>query len=604
MKLKHFLRRAGSAVSLAACAAVCLPAITAKAGGPPPPPPRAVQGGTPLPDLTPGADRLRSTLTITNKTFNANSCSVVEGCISTTGTRRLLQFDLQIENLGNADAVLGTPAQRPDLYVFSPCHGHYHILDSLDYAMSYGGIDTASFYDVSTGNFFLRNSNDPGTADVLFGFGAGGAGNVPVSGDWDGNGTSTVGFYNPATSTFFLKNTNSPGNADIIFSFGAGGAGYVPISGDWDGDGKDSIGLYQPATGVFFLKNTNAAGGADVAFNFGPAGAGLTAIAGDWDGNGTDTVGLYNPATGAFFLKNANTPGGADTSFVYGAGGAVKAIAGDWDANGVDTIGLFDASNGGYYLRNSNSAGAADLAYSFGAGGANQIPIVGDWDYDQKGLTVPGITGLKQAFCWLDSQRVQGTLPSHYNCSNQGITAGWSDVYGRTLDCQWIDITGLAAGNYQLRASVNDTHTIVTESNYDNNSIAVKVHITPASSRPTVPKVAITSPTGPKTINVGDKVTVAWTVENGENVDEQEVWVLPSPKKDTGGLGPDPDADARNAEWHLLAEHVPANVRSFTWTATEDLATQYPVKFLIRTTDHKNMVGTDTFSTGKVKIVK
>src|SRR4051812_38510569 len=113
MKLKHFLRRAGSAVSLAACAAVCLPAISAKAGGPPSPPPRVVQG-TPLPDLTPGADRLRSTLTISNKNFNANSCSVVEGCISTTGSRRLLSFDLQIQNLGNADAVLGTPAQRPD----------------------------------------------------------------------------------------------------------------------------------------------------------------------------------------------------------------------------------------------------------------------------------------------------------------------------------------------------------------------------------------------------------------------------------------------------------------------------------------------------------
>ncbi len=158
-------------------------------------------------------------------------------------------------------------------------------------------------------------------------------------------------------------------------------------------------------------------------------------------------------------------------------------------------------------------------------------------------------------------------------------------------------------GNYQLRASVNDTHTIVTESNYDNNTIAVKVHIPAASARARVPTVRVTSPEGPKTFRVGQPMTINWTVEDGQNVDEQEVWVLPSPKKDTNGQGPDPDADARNAEWKLIAEKIPANVRSLTWTPTSDFLIQYPMRILVRTTDHKNLVGTDTLSKGKFRVV-
>ena len=33
-----------------------------------------------------------------------------------------------------------------------------------------------------------------------------------------------------------------------------------------------------------------------------------------------------------------------------------------------------------------------------------------------------------------------------YDCSNQGIQKGWSDLYGNALDCQWLDITGVPSG--------------------------------------------------------------------------------------------------------------------------------------------------------------
>ncbi len=98
--------------------------------------------------------------------------------------------------------------------------------------------------------------------------------------------------------------------------------------------------------------------------------------------------------------------------------------------------------------------------------------------------TATVLTGRKQAFCLRDSsQYLSGNYPSQgYNCSNQGISAGWQDVYSRTLTCQWLDITGLPSGNYILEVIINP-HGVraepdgLTESDYTNNTARVNVTI-------------------------------------------------------------------------------------------------------------------------------
>jgi len=50
------------------------------------------------------------------------------------------------------------------------------------------------------------------------------------------------------------------------------------------------------------------------------------------------------------------------------------------------------------------------------------------------------LTGRKQAYCMEDTQRVVAgpdvACSKEFDCSNQGIQRGWSDLYGNTLDCQ------------------------------------------------------------------------------------------------------------------------------------------------------------------------
>jgi hypothetical protein len=87
-------------------------------------------------------------------------------------------------------------------------------------------------------------------------------------------------------------------------------------------------------------------------------------------------------------------------------------------------------------------------------------------------------TGNKVGFCLMDITRNSSTAnPSaRYNCSNQGIQAGWADVYSSNLTGQWIVITGLASGSYILEVEV-DPMGYITEANETNNITRVNVTI-------------------------------------------------------------------------------------------------------------------------------
>lgn len=85
-------------------------------------------------------------------------------------------------------------------------------------------------------------------------------------------------------------------------------------------------------------------------------------------------------------------------------------------------------------------------------------------------------TGRKQGFCLMDSSRVSGSEAGQFDCENQGISPGWEDVYDRALDCQWIDITGVAPGEYRLRLTANPDF-IFEESDFTNNRAEIPVSI-------------------------------------------------------------------------------------------------------------------------------
>ncbi|MEV6584032.1 hypothetical protein AB0M92_38555, partial [Streptomyces sp. NPDC051582] len=56
--------------------------------------------------------------------------------------------------------------------------------------------------------------------------------------------------YRPTDQTFYLTDSNT--SADINHQITFGNAGDIPVKGDWNGDGTDKIGVYRPTESDFY----------------------------------------------------------------------------------------------------------------------------------------------------------------------------------------------------------------------------------------------------------------------------------------------------------------------------------------------------------------
>jgi concanavalin A-like lectin/glucanase superfamily protein/lysyl oxidase/Calx-beta domain-containing protein len=126
--------------------------------------------------------------------------------------------------------------------------------------------------------------------------------------------------------------------------------------------------------------------------------------------------------------------------------------------------------------------------------------------------------GTKRGFCMIDIGNYGSTQARKYtDCSYQGISVGWGDIYGQYLDGQWIDITGVPEGSYILEVEVN-AEQVIEESNYTNNRATTQVAIAPApGANGLVAAYGFDEGSGPKTddasgqFNHGTLQGATWT---------------------------------------------------------------------------------------------
>lgn len=123
------------------------------------------------------------------------------------------------------------------------------------------GVTLIGVFRPSTGMWYLDADGDGrhsgcGTADYCMGpFGL--PGDVPVLGDWGRWGYDQIGVYRPSTGMWYLDGSVGFSwweGCDVDICLGPFGIkGDVPVVGDWAGDGKKRIGVFRPKGGYWFL---------------------------------------------------------------------------------------------------------------------------------------------------------------------------------------------------------------------------------------------------------------------------------------------------------------------------------------------------------------
>ena len=185
-------------------------------------------------------------------------------------------------------------------------------------------------------------------------------GDIPVFGDYNGDGKTDYTVFRPrdffadptGPSNWYIALNQGSGNnikfAKWSYSFGL--PDDIPVPGDYDGDGTADLALYRPSTGMFYtmvdvLSDPGPYTRSGTLLDYGlpiwnpagqPAATGGTPISGDFNGDGRADYAVYQTVNGEGLWRiRLNLPDGTRpyTLQAFGQTGDIP-LSGDFDGDG------------------------------------------------------------------------------------------------------------------------------------------------------------------------------------------------------------------------------------------------------------------------------
>ena len=239
--------------------------------------------------------------------------------------------------------------------------------------------------------YWYLDSNGNGTWDGAYNdtvFYLGGTGNLSVVGDWSGNGKDKIGIFGGLGHWYLDFNGNGVWDGppiDKAFYWGKI-PGDIPVTGDWTGDGITKTGIFRPGGHWYLDMNNNGTWDGtptDKTFFWGKQ-PGDIPVAGDWTGDGITKTGIFR-AGGHWYLDMNNngtwegTP--PDKEFFWGKQPGDIPVTGDWTGDGITKTGIFRPTVGFYLDLNNNGVydgPPTDMFIPFGRL-AGDKPVIGKW---------------------------------------------------------------------------------------------------------------------------------------------------------------------------------------------------------------------------------
>jgi GH25 family lysozyme M1 (1,4-beta-N-acetylmuramidase) len=190
-------------------------------------------------------------------------------------------------------------------------------------------------------------------------------GDVPLVGDYNGDGRDDFVIWRPTTGTWWVA-YSSGGGTKIQWGL----PGDVPLTGNVGGDGRDDFVVWRPSTGTWWA--TYSGGGSRVLQWGLPRDVPLTD---DYNNDGRDDFVIWRPTTGTWWVAYSS---GGSTKIQWGLPGDVP-LAGDFNNDGRDDFIVWRPSTGTWWTTYS-SGGSRVLQWGL----PGDVPLTGDYSNDTR----------------------------------------------------------------------------------------------------------------------------------------------------------------------------------------------------------------------------
>jgi hypothetical protein len=291
------------------------------------------------------------------------------------GATNLDQFNNCANGGDYGDWVTHTPSQvqdaftdgsaDPSLLVDSP---EIRTLDVMGYNIAFKNFADKTVWRPSNGTWYVIPRDNPNNFLVQQ---WGVSGDIPVPGDYDGDGKVDFAVWRPSNGTWYVIPSGDSSNF-LVQQWGV--SGDIPVPGDYDGDGITDFAVYRPSTGQWFvIPSSNP--GTPLVQQWGVSGD--IPVPGDYDGDRKTDFAVWRPSNGTWYVTRSGTP----NNFLvqqWGLNGDTP-VPGDYDGDGTTDFAVWRPSNGTWYVTRSGTPNNF-LVQQWGLNG--DTPVPGDYDGD------------------------------------------------------------------------------------------------------------------------------------------------------------------------------------------------------------------------------
>ena len=221
------------------------------------------------------------------------------------------------------------------------------------------------------GTWYIFSAASANGAPLYQGWGENG--DIPVPGDFDGDGQTDFAVWRPSEGNWYVIASSNPG---LPFAQQWGLTGDVPAPGDFDGDGKADFAVWRPSEGNWYV-NPSSNTGAPSIRQWGINGD--VPVAADFDGDGKTDFAVWRPSEGNWYVIPSSNPG-SPIIRQWGSAGDVPVTA-DFDGDGKADFAVWRPSEGNWYVIPSSNPGLP-IVQQWGVTG--DVPVAADFDGDAK----------------------------------------------------------------------------------------------------------------------------------------------------------------------------------------------------------------------------